>query len=77
MLAVVSKNDQATDAKKHHFDVGGVWYLNTFYHHKFENNGSEDRYHLWINLVWNDAVCGINQDFSNLVQKQLSQGIKL
>jgi hypothetical protein len=77
VLAVVSKDGQLGDAKKHHFTVGGVWYLNTFYHHKFENNGTEDRYHLWINLVWRDGECGVNQEFANLVQKQLPQGIKL
>jgi hypothetical protein len=77
VYAVVSKDGSYESAKKHHFDEGGVWYLNTFYHHKFENNGDNDRYHLWINLVWKDIGQGVNPRFSELVKKQLPHGIKL
>ena len=77
VLAVISKDGTGNDSKKHHFSAGSVWYLNTFYHHKFENNGEEDRYHLWINLVWKDGQSGVNQEFSKLIQEKLLQGIKL
>lgn len=77
VLAVVDKLGDGKNSKKTHFSLGSAWYLNTFYHHKFENNGTEDRYHLWINLVWNDTECGINPNMINMVKENLDKGIKV
>jgi hypothetical protein len=75
VFAVVAPSED--NIKKQHFAVGEIWYLNTFYNHKFENNGADDRYHLWINLVWQDQDYGVNPIFSKLVEEKLYQGIKL
>lgn len=77
VYAVVSKQGSMQDAIKHHFAVGDVYYLNTLYHHKFENYGDTDRYHLWINLVWRDAEFGVNNNFAEVIKQKLNEGIKI
>jgi hypothetical protein len=75
--AMVSKIDDETTAKKEHFKQGEIWYLNTYYYHKFENKGDTDRYHLWINLVYLDNDFGINEKTKNQIIENLHNGISL
>jgi hypothetical protein len=56
-----------------HFATGEVWYLNTLYPHKFQNNGASDRYHLWINLVWHRDQLGTSEKLSAMVAAALAQ----
>jgi hypothetical protein len=54
-----------------HFATGEVWYLNTLYPHKFQNNGASDRYHLWINLVWHRDQLGTSEKLRDMVAAAL------
>jgi hypothetical protein len=56
-----------------HFATGEVWYLNTLYPHKFQNNGDSDRYHLWINLVWHRDQLGTSKKLRDMVAAALTQ----
>ena len=57
--------------EKQHCATGEVWYLNTLYPHKFQNNGTSDRYHLWINLKWH--IKGVESEkLSAMVSAALS-----
>jgi hypothetical protein len=66
---VVNKGQVQTQ----HFATGEVWYLNTLYPHKFQNNGASDRYHLWINLVWHRDQLGTGEKLRDMVAAALAE----
>jgi hypothetical protein len=68
VTAVVVKDGRQ---EQEHFALGEVWYLNTRYPHKFKNSGNTDRYHLWINLVWDNKELGTSSKLMNMVKLAL------